>query len=268
MAKIRIGLRTETVRWLVACAVLGYTPAAHGGGTTLAEPVVEENITDVDATAIGTIETDLTGATIAPRNSPRAGSWTSGVEAEWRPIDRLGIGGGLVTGGGTSGLVPESVTALTPHVAASFVSLRDQRRKLFLQWEASARYPKGEVSDPTDPALPVALGVRWAAEVGPFTLRAGEFAEAGGTSTRLPIRQSYAVLLMFLSAPSRLYLGGEFIEDWARRSPGLLIPETLLLTRFLGEPIRLGVGVPVTFSSRATDRDIGLAFRLVIEPDE
>src|ERR1041385_250115 len=220
-ARMRTGVRIQTLRLLVFGIVLGCAVSVRGGEATLVEPIVEENITDLDATAIGTIEADLSGSAMKPRNAERGGNWTSELEAEWRPIDRIGIGAALVADGQTSGLWPTSVRAVTPRAAVSYVSLRDERRKLFLQWEVSGRYPDDGVTDATESALPFDFGVRWATELGPFTFRSGAFLEAGAAFATLPFRQSYAALVKCLNSPVRVHLGAEFIEDWARSSPVL-----------------------------------------------
>lgn len=232
--------------------------------------MVEENITDVDAAEVGTLEVDLTGATLASRKPGRAGNWSSEIEAEWRPVDRLGLGGGLASQGPTSGLSPTSAKAVTPRLAASYVFVRDRSRQLFLQWEMSARYGLGEGSshpDALEAALPYTFGVRWASEVGPFTLRSGVLGEAGGGFVHAPLRQSYGVLLKCFDVPTRIYLGAELIEDWARTSPLLVVPEAQFLARVFGAPIRVAFGVPASLGAKEQP-EIGVGFRFVVEPSE
>lgn len=269
MIRIRTEIRLHFVRSVAFVAAAAVVRSAHAGDSTLAEPIIEENITDVDAYRAGTLEMDLTATSLASRSAARAGAWSSEIEAEWRAVDRFGLGFGLATAGPTSGLSPVSATAVIPRAAASFVFLRDRPRRLFLQGEATARYSTGDASDsdPLDPALPYGVAVRWATEVGRFTLRSAFHVEAGGDFVRAPLRQSYSVLFECFEGPVRLYVGAEGIEDWARASPIVVVPEVMLITRVLGQPLRIGVGVPDTVEARGSGQ-IGVAFRFVVEPDE
>jgi hypothetical protein len=270
MTRPRLGFRTRVARQVGLFAILGCARAAQAGEATLAEPIVEENITDVDASKVGTLEFDLTGASLASRSTMRPGTWSSEIEAEWRPWDRLGFGGGLASGGPTSGLSPTSAKTLTPRLAVSYVFIRDRPHQLFLQWEMSARYAAGDAAsqgDPLEAALPYTFGVRWATEVGPLTLRAGLLGEAGGGFAHAPLRQSYGALLKCFDVPSRFYVGAELMEDWARASPVVVVPEAQFLARLLGEPIRAGFGVPATLGAKE-QAEVGVAFRVVVEPDD
>jgi hypothetical protein len=267
----RTGVAWHMTICIMSIRALVSAENAWAGEATLAEPIIEENITDIDAIKIGTLELDLTGVMLKPHNLRTNGIWSSGFEAEWRPMDRLGLGGELSTGSATNGVAPNAPTMYVPHAAASYVFLRDRARILFLQAEASARFTLGDTAtfaDLTEPSLPYTLGVRWATQVGPMTLRAGAFGEAGDNYAHAPVRTSYAALWNFTGAPNRYYVGAEFIVDWARISPFMVIPETLFLTRFFGTPVRMGVGVPLTIGAQRDDRSIGFAFRFVLEPDE
>jgi hypothetical protein len=270
MTRVRSGLRPAVTRQLFLFVILGGIRAAQAGETTLAEPMIEENITDIDAAKVGTLEFDLTGASLASRAAGRPGTWSTEIESEWRPLDRLGLGGALAAGGPTSGLSPTSVTSFTPRLAASYVFVRDRPHELFLQWEMSARYAAEKDSalgDPLEATLPYAFGVRWATEVGPLTLRSAVLGEAGGSFVHAPLRQSYAALLKCLDFSSLFYLGAELIDDWARTSPVVVVPEAELLTRLFGVPIRAAVGVPATVGAKE-GAELGVGFRFVVEPDE
>ncbi len=261
--------RVRALRVGLFLAAVTHSNVSSAGETTLAEPIVEENITDVDATEIGTLEVDVTGSTIRPNQRGRAGTWASALEAEWRPVDRLGLGAELSMGDATNGLAPRAPTNIGTRVAASYVFLRDLRRNLFLQAEAAARW-EGETAfpNPVDSALPYTFGVRWATQLGPITLRAASMGEASGAWAHAPVRASTAALARLVGPPIRAYVGVEVIADWARQSPLLAVPQALLLFRAFGAPIRVGVGVPVTLGARVEDAAFGIAFRLVLEPDE
>ena len=271
--------------FLVPIAQLSEIPLARAGGTTLAEPIIEENITDIDAVETGTLEIDVTGALVRGRGG-RGGGWAAGFEAEWRAIDRLGLGGELSTGGATTGLSPETPAVTSMRGAASYVFLRDAARRIYLQAEATGRYDAGSsegVDFVTEAELPYTFGLRWATELGPLTLRGAAFGEAGGGYAHAPVRASTAVLFE-LSAPSgrrppsadlrsarsanRVYLGGEAMADGARAAPLLLVPEALLLIHPFGPPVRIGVGLPIGVHPRQGDGSFGFALRVVFEPDE
>jgi len=265
------GPRALAVRNVVFVAASGSASGARAGETTLAEPIVEENITDVDATKTGTLEIDVTGASLAAREPHEHGSWSSELEGEWRPIDRLGLGASLALNGETAGITPSDVAALSPRAAASYVFVRDLERRVFFQWEGAARFGEedgpGRLRNPLEPALPYTLGIRWATRAGPVTLRSGFMGEAGGQFVHAPVRQSYAALLECVDSPFRVYLAAELIEDWGRTAPVVLVPEVLVLTRLFGTAVRAGIGVPATLGA-GDESQAGIAFRIVLEPRE
>jgi hypothetical protein len=244
---------------------------ANAGETTLAEPIIEENITDVDGTEIGTLEVDVTGAALASRAS-RKGLYRSSLEAEWRPLDRLGVGAELAATGTLDAASPLAPRAFVPRVAGSYVVLRDRERVFYLQAETSYRHAFGDealLHDPTESALPFSSGLRMATQAGPFTIRAALFVEAGGASAHVPLRAGYAVLANFFGdGGARFYVGAEAIADWARERPFAVVPEALFLTRVLDKPMRFGLGVPTTVGARGEESSFGIAFRIVLEPDE
>lgn len=81
----------------------------------------------IDGTELGTLELDATGAALGSRG--RAGGlWRTSLEAEWRPIDRLGIGAELGTAGALDGAAPREPQAFTSRGAFSYVVLRDRPR--------------------------------------------------------------------------------------------------------------------------------------------
>lgn len=261
--------RATHFRWAVLLAAVGTVSRSPAGEMGVTEPVIEENITDVDARRVGTLEMDVAGSSLAPRGTLRSGGWSSEIEAEWRPIDRWGVGAGLAISGPTSGLAPVSAKELTPRISASYLVVRDRPRRLFLQSEVTARSARGDRAvqrDPLDPALPYTFGLRWANEIRPITLRYGLFGEAGDAVARAPFRQSFAVYLKCFEPP-RVDLGAEFIADWARPHPMLVAPELLLTANVFGQPMRAGVAVPMTLGAKE-DAEIGFAFRIVLEPED
>jgi hypothetical protein len=252
---------------LLLCPWNGRTAFA---GTSMAEPVIEENITDIDGTTVGTIEMDATGTFLHARAQPGGGLWDSGIEAEWRAIDRLGLGLELSATGSVSG----SYGAVTyrPRGAISWVLMRDLTRRLFLQAEATARYEAGTepaLIDVTEPALPYTLGLRAAGAWGPLVLRAGLIGEAGRAPAHAPLRTSAAALITLSREGLQATLGLEGILDLARDEPVVLAPEIGVLFVVAGRvPVRIGLSVPVTMGGSSNSSSLGLVLRIVLEPSD
>jgi hypothetical protein len=253
---------------LALACVLSPPCVAFAGETTLAEPVVEENITDVDAVETGTLEFDATGAALGAR-SRNAGTWRGGVEAEWRAVDRLGIGVEMSVAGPLDRRGLHAPSTYEPRGAVSYVFARDDERRMYLQAEAAARWQAGGAPpeiDPTEPDQPYVAGVRAATVLGPMTLRAALLGEAG--SDHAHARASWAALFGFVGSWGRLYLGAELLGDWARPSPFLVVPEVLVLAPVASRPIRLGIGAPLSLGPLRDNPVAGIAVRLVLEPNE
>jgi len=266
-----IRIRRRSAAALAGALALAGERGAGAGETTLAEPIIEENVTDIDAVDVGSFELDLNAAALRSADT-RTGLWRSSLEFEWRALDRLGIGGELATGAASDGWSPASPSVLSPRGTVSYVAARDFDRQMFLQLEANARRSFGDApaqTDPTEIALPYSAGIRGAAGLGPVVMRFGALAAAGGSYAHAPVHGSYAAILTLPSPEAmRFYVGGELLADWARRAPFVAIPELLLLTRVFEKPIRFGLGLPATLGARDEERALGLAFRLVLEPEE
>jgi len=251
--------------------VLLFSPrGARAGETTMSEPVIEENITDIDGRDFPTIEFDLTPGVFRSTRS-RAGFWHTGLETEWRPLDRVGVGLELDSVGALDGPKPVGAVHFVPRAALSYVFLRDFARNVFLQAEVGARYDQGlslALADPTEIAQPLWAGVREAMKLGPVDLRAAAFGEAGGTAVHAPVKASGAALYTILGASARGAFGAELLADWSRASPFVVAPEGQFLLRVFGHPVRFGLAVPVTIRAKGGDGAYGLAFRFVLEPDE
>jgi hypothetical protein len=262
-------MRQRTHAAVLGGAVLVATPWARAGETTLAEPVIEENITDIDSREPRSIEFDLTSAAFRSTDT-RAGLWRAGLETEWRPFDRAGIGLELETLGSLDGASPVGAVHVVPRGALSYVMLRDVERQVFLQLEAGGRFNDGEslaLADPTEIGLPYWAGVREAMKLGPLDLRAAAFGEAGGTSAHAPVRASGAVLYSMVGESARGAFGAEVLADWSRASPFVLAPEAQILTRGLDRPMRFELAVPFTIGAKE-EASYGVAVRIVLEPDE
>lgn len=243
---------------------------AQAGETTMSEPVIEENITDIDGREAPTIEFDLTPGVFHAMHGS-AGFWHAGLESEWRPFDRAGVGVEVDSLGSLDDARPVGAVHFVPRGALSYVVIRDFDRGVFVQLEGGGRYDDGlslALADPTEFAQPYWAGVREALKLGPLHVRAAAFGEAGGTSAHAPVRGSGAALWSITGSPSRLALGIELMADWSRQSPFVAAPELQLLLRVLGHPVRLEVAAPVTLGAKNDQGAYGLAFRFVVEPNE
>ena len=172
-------------------SLLGAAHFARAGETTLAEPLIQENITDIDALEVGSLEFDLTPAYLRAQHSS-AGLWTTGLEAEWRPIDRLGVGAEVDLAGALDGSTFVPPAHVVPRASLSYVFLRDFERSVFLQAELGGRYDGSSdlaLIDPTEMVLP--YRVRGATVLGPIDTRVSVLGEAGDRSyTRHSTRAS------------------------------------------------------------------------------
>jgi len=243
---------------------------ARAGETTMAEPVIEENITDIDGREHPTIEFDLTPGVFHAMHTS-AGFWRVGLESEWRPVDRVGVGLELDTLGALDDAKAVGAVHFVPRGALSYVVLRDFESQVFLQFEAGGRFDNGSalaLADPTEFAQPYWAGVREAMKLGPLDLRAAAFGEGGGTSAHAPVRATAAALYSVVGTSARGAFGAELLADWSRESPFVVAPEAQLVVHALGFPVRLEVAVPVTVGAKGNDAAYGLAFRFVLEPNE
>lgn len=244
---------------------------ARAGETTMSEPVIEENITDIDGRESPTLEFDLTPGVLRAQHSS-AGIWKNGLEMEWRPFDRAGLGLEVDTAGSLDGAKPTGAVLVSPRGALSYVLARDFEHNLFLQGELGGRYNGTDTRlllvDPTEVALPYWAALRGAAKLGPLDMRSAVAGEAGGTAVHAPLRTSVAALYTILGETTRGALGTELWADWARRAPFVVAPQAEYLMRVFGKPVRFEVAVPITVGAKGDDASYGLAFRLVLEPDE
>jgi hypothetical protein len=227
---------------------------AHAGEERpkLPEPVIAESITDIDASESGELEGDAVGAAAA------SGGWAASAEVEWRATDRLGVAaeGTLVREGGAS--------ASDVLVGLSWLLAADRAHEMYLQVEASGAIEQNaDLAPPValgDPALPYALGLRWAARRGWWTLRAGLGAEFGGTPRPggVPLRSSVALLGQL----GPLVPGLELLADGARAPALKFAPTVLWDATTMRLPIRIGAAVVL-----APRAPVAGLLRLVVELD-
>jgi hypothetical protein len=216
-------------------------------GRRMPEPLIGESITDLDGTEAGELEADATGVV------QRGGSWSTGLEIEWRALSRLGVSLEGTTSGEGNG---STATELRPSVA--FVLLHDQASDLHLMIDATARLFENDVANPGlgEPALPVAFSLRGGIRRSWLTLRGALGAGAGGHSAHVvPLRTEAAALI---EVPFG-FGGVEGAADFARSSPWMVAPEIVFGTGAL----RLGAALPW---EPGTGR-FGALLRLIVEID-
>ncbi len=235
----------------------------------LAEPVIEENITDVDSMETGTLELDTTHTVVHARHNPN-GVWRDAIEAEWRPFARAGIGAELGLGGTMEGASLKD-PAIASRGTLSYVFTQDFARMIFLQGETSAQYPTSSSSallDLTEPALPYTAGLRGALLFHSLTLRAAAFFEGGGASSHAPVRASWAALYGIPLGSFVVHLGSEAVADWAQPRPFLVAPEALVVTPVFGKSVRFGMAFPTSIGATREQSSFGVSLRAVLEPQD
>ncbi len=230
-------------RWLLGCGDDDAEEQSHGVtflfvallaalplvGRKMPEPLIGESVTDIDSTEAGELEVDATGVLRRP-----GGSWSTGLEIEWRVLSRLGVS---LEGAASREDAGETGTELRPSLA--FVLLHDQARDFHLMIDATARLFENDVAMPElgEPALPVAFSLRGGIRRSWFTLRGALGAGAGGHSAHVvPLRAEAATLL---EVPFG-FCGVEAMADLARSSPWMLAPEAVLGTG----AVQIGAALP------------------------
>lgn len=262
-------MRRRALVLVVVSSGLSLLASAARADVPLAEPVIEENITDIESREAGTLELDTTHTMVHARNNAN-GVWRSTLEAEWRPFGRLGVGGDLGYGGTMNGASLRD-PALSARGTLSYAFLQDFERMLFLQAESSARHPEGyslALADLTESALPYTAGVRSALLVRSFTLRAAVFVEGGGPSAHAPVRTSWAALYGIAIGSSVFYVGSEAVADWAQRSPFAVAPEVLAVVPIGRRNVRFGLAFPTSVGAVSEQSSFGVSLRVVLEPDD
>jgi hypothetical protein len=266
----RTALGRTRAALLVVASLAGAPTPANAGETTLAEPVIEENITDIDSRHPQSLEFDFTPGVFRSTETGK-GFWHVGLELEWRPFDRLGVGAELEPVGALDGAKPVGAVHFVPRGALSYVLLRDFEDQVFVQAEIGAHYESGlslALVDPTDFAQPYWAGLREGMKFGPVDCRAAAFAQGGGTTAHAPIRGSGAALYSIIGTEVRAALGAEFIADWSNPSPFVAAPEAQILAPVLGRPVRFEIAVPLTVGASEADRGYGISVRIVLEPED
>lgn len=238
--------------------------AAAGQASKMPEPLVAETITDIDGVEAGELELDLNGGVQPPR-SAGPGALRGSLELEWRATPALGLGleVGLQGPLGTAG----SARVVSVNGGVSAALLHDPAHDFHLMAEATARMLErdGLPSDPGEPALPVAVGLKAGVRRGRATLRAGAGLGIGSGSARsLPLRASLAALFQ-PCAGSGGFLGVEADADWGRAAPYAFTPEAVFDTRPLGLPALVGVGVPVRAGPLGADPRWGVLLRIMVD---
>jgi hypothetical protein len=241
--------------------------AASPARSKMPEPLLGESITDLDGAKAGEVEIDLNGMTL--RRATTGGAWSSSLEAEWRALERLGLGLEVGFGGP---LGSPGGAALSLRVAASFVLLHDFARDTHLMLEAGGRLiERPDVPgdfEPGESALPYSLGLRGGVRGGWLTLRGFLGAGAGDHSAHLVPLQAQVAALTELGANGRWgFYGVELDGDWARNTPFVLAPNFVLDAAPLGVRLKMGLALPWTVGARKNEPALGILVRFMFELD-
>ena len=230
------------------------------------EPILVETITDIDAHAAGEVEFEFNTLFMRAR---RGGAYELevGPEIEWLATDRLGtvleIFGTREAAAGEASTNQVGATA-----GLSWKLLHDYPRDFHLQAEVRGRVPFDlEPTDPGEPALPFALDLLSALQLGRWTLRNSIGVSAGGKAAHVPLRGS-AVLLTGLGGTQRHgFWGLEVVADGAKIAPLALALDLVPDLTPAGLPFRVGLVGSYSFGGPETVPSWGGFLRIFIESE-
>jgi hypothetical protein len=229
------------------------------------EPILVETITDIDAHRAGEVEYELNTLYMRSREGG-AYELEGGPEVEWLATDRLGTILEVFGSRDATGAPPTNHVGVT--AGLSWKLLHDFRRDFHLQAEIWGRYPfELETNDPGEQALPFALNLASALQMGRWTLRSTMGVSAGGKAAHVPL-QGGAVLLTGLGgSQGDGFCGLEIVADGAKLAPLTLafdlVPD---LTR-AGLPFRVGVVGSYAFGAPQTVPSWGVFLRIFVESE-
>lgn len=233
---------------LLRCAVAAsavWVPAlAHAA--TLPEPLIGETITDIDGVEAGELEVDFNGGlSLVPR-----GRQQLTVEAEWRPLRRMGV---TAEFGAAQGL------ALLGRAGLSWAWHPAENWHLQAEavWHGDVL---GVAADlPGDARQPWYAGLRAGGWAGALAVRAGAGVSAGGVSARAVPAYATLALLLPLAVGEESAAGLETEADWARVHVWVFAPHFTL--GWSGGDWRLQCSLPLSGDG------IGLMVRLLRQMD-
>jgi hypothetical protein len=229
----------------------------------IAEPLVGETVTDIDADEVGEVEVDLTlvGGSRYDRTSFGSGE----LEAEAKLTSRIGVSISIDLAGDQK----SAVGAVGLRLGASCALLHDRAHDFHLQLEAAARVFETDLAADAariDDAAPYEVGLRAAWRRGAFTTRWGLGVSIGGAKP-VPLWLDVALLGEWGRRGRRSFAGLEVLNDWSSNIPFTAIPEVAVGFQIGDTPLRVGVGMPVTVGYRSSDLSLGALLRLMLELD-
>jgi hypothetical protein len=229
----------------------------------IAEPLVGETVTDIDAEEVGEVEVDLTllGASRYDRTSFGSGE----LEAEAKLTSRIGVSIAVELAGDQK----SAVGAAGLRLAASCALFHDRAHDVHLQLEAAARVFESDLlAEPTriDDAAPYEVGLRAAWRRGAFTSRLGLGLSIGGVES-VPLWFDVALLGEWGRHGRRSFAGLELLTDWSSNVPLTAIPEVAVGFQLGDVPLRIGVGMPLAVGYRWGDLSVGALLRVMLELD-
>ena len=253
---------------LLIVAALGSSraQAAEPSRPPLAESLLTDSATDVDAAEGGEVEYEANFATVGARSGGAHAVLTS-VEVEWRVWKSVGLRlepsyTHVVDTGGTP-----SGHAFGVGGALAVGLFHDFARDLHLQAELLGRTPdsgNARAFEPGETELPLAADLLGAARRGIWTFRATAGGEAGASFAHAPLHTDLAVLAALFPESRFGFVALETRADWARAAPLVLAPEIVADATSLGLPFRLGVALPLNVGADAWRSSYGLFVRLIL----
>ena len=228
--------------------------AAHAAERPLPEPLIGETVTDIDRDAPGELELELNTGRHPLRADPAQGMEAT-LEAEWRPLRRLGV---AVEFGPS---LQQASRLWSGRAAASWALHPSENFHVQLEGAVQTGSEMG-AELPGGPALAGYVGARAGGWVGVVALRAGAGVSLG--RGHQPRAAGYGTLAALVLLPGESYTGLESGVDFARQDRLVLAPHLTWSAQSWAVPLRLQLSVPV---QPGQTLHVGVLFRVLWEFD-
>jgi hypothetical protein len=259
---------------IVAVVAAAHAAWADAGDDKLplAEPIIGESISDIDATEAGETEISVIGAA-AWRADDGAIMWGSELEVETRANAKLGVSAEVDLGGVVNGDPSEPAHEFSTRFAAAYSILQDFKHDLHVQLFGSARisFASEEEAarnpvlafDPSVSSLPYVVGLHAGWRRGRLNLRAtltGGF----GAPLNVPLAANVAVLVQGATRRINYFWGAEVNADGSRFAPFMVLPEASIEFLVGDVPLRIGALVPLIVGHSQSTFAAGGLLRIMI----
>jgi hypothetical protein len=232
----------------------------------LAESLLTESATDVDAVEAGELETEANFTSLRAREGGARSTLIS-LEIEWRVLRNVGLR--LEPSYARIVDAPPSPghDELGGSGALAFGLFHDFSRDTHLQLEilgTTQASREARILAPGETELPLAADLVGAIRRGRWTLRATVGAEAGGAFAHAPLHTDLALLTGVTREERFGFFAIEARADWARVAPFVFAPEIIADATSIGIPFRLGIALPVSVGAPAEAPSYGMFIRLLL----